>query len=69
MMNHEKVYKVAKKDRAFIAAVELTGETIPVGLFADTMEKGMWVAMYSGWILGMFGTAESLRRSAEWRLL
>jgi len=68
-MNHEKVFGLAKKDIGFNAALNASGQKMPTSLFSGTLEKGIWAAGYSGWILGTFGAAEHLRRSAEWRQL
>ena len=67
-MNHEEVYRLAKRDVAFNAAQEASGERMPRMTF-DTLEKGLWSAAYSGWVLGTFGPAEHMRRAAEWRQL
>ena len=66
-MDHEKIYRVAKKDTVFNSALKLAGEKMP--FISDTLEKGMWVALYIGWILGTFGATIHLRRMEEWRHL
>lgn len=67
-MNHEKVFKVAKRDRAFMSAIRASDQKMP-GFFADSLEKGIWAAGYAGWVLGYYGTKEYLRRKAEWEFL
>ncbi len=68
-MDHEKVYALAKKDIAFNTALKAADGKMPTVMFSDTLEKGMWDALYSGWILGTFGAAIYLRRIEEWKQL
>ena len=68
-MDHEKIFSIAKKDLAFNTALKAAGEKMPTTMFSDTLEKGVWAASYSGWILGTFGAAIHLRRMEEWRQL
>ena len=70
MLDHEKVFKVAKRDEDFVLALKLTGQKLPRGgMFADTLELGIWAAAYSGWVLGRHGHAEWQRRMDVWRTL
>ena len=64
-MYHETIYKAAKRDDQFKAALGEAGQKLP--LFPDSLEKGVWAASYSGWILGRYGTAEYARREAQWK--
>jgi len=67
-LNHEKVYKLAKKDVAFNKAIELSGQKMPAFSF-DTLEMGLWAAAYSGWILGTYGAKELIKRENMWKTL
>lgn len=68
MMNHEKVFKLAKADDEFRRAVVDSGQRFPSFSF-DTLEKGVWASGYAGWILGRYGAEEYKRRADYWRTL
>ena len=68
-MDHEKVFSIAKKDLAFNTALKAAGEKMPTTMFSDTLDKGMWVALYSGWILGIYGATIHMQRMEEWKQL
>ncbi len=70
MLNHEKVFKVAKNDEEFVAALKATDQRLPrMSFFADTLELGVWAASYAGWVLGRYGADEFMRRMERWREL
>lgn len=66
MINHEKVFKAAKRDDQFRADLDQTHQKFP-SMFADTLVKGIWASAYSGWIMGRYGPAEYERRVEQWR--
>jgi len=68
MINHEKVYVIAKDDDVFNEQLKAMNEKMP-RFFVDTLEKGIWAACYAGWVLGYHGVKEYTRRQFEWRAL
>lgn len=68
MVDHEKVFNEALKDKEFVNAMKETGEKIPYLSF-DTLEKGLWAAAYNGWILGKYGASELEVREIHWKTL
>lgn len=69
MLDHEKVFTVAKNDAEFQKALKLTKQKFPSGWFLDTIQKGIWASGYAGWVLGRYGEREYMKRMDEWRLL
>jgi hypothetical protein len=65
MMYHEKLYEVAKRDDEFKLAIKGSGQKLP--FWPDSIDKGMWAACYSGWVLGRYGNDEYMRRESQWK--
>ena len=68
-LDHEKVFKLAKKDEDFQADLLLSNQKFPTSFLTGTLEKGAWAAGYAGWILGKLGSREYHRRKELWQLL
>jgi hypothetical protein len=59
-----RLFKLAKKDEEFQAALIATGQKFPRFCF-DELEKGVWAAGYAGWVMGKRGPEVYLKMRAE----
>jgi len=70
MLDHKRVFAIAKKDTVWLDHLKATDQKMPIGgFFGDSLEMGIWAAGYAGWILGKYGPEEYLRLRDIWRKL
>jgi len=68
VLNHEKVFDLAKKDSLFLGYIKSSDQKFPRWTW-DTLEKGIWASSYAGWVLGYYGVEEYKRKVTLWRKL
>lgn len=63
-----KMYKRAYNDKTFRAELGgLPSNKMPLPIFADVVEEGVWTAGYYGWLIGKYGLthAEEVKRQCK----